>query len=312
MSVQQSFGRYVSVRVFATQTNPGEISYNNGYTEFASVQKDGSQGFRISGKITQVEATIGIGINPITLSIYNLGPDSRALLTSKVGTKISVFAGYGSNIRQLAVGNILYSKTTKQGPDYITEIIAGDGHFAVTNGQINLSFSGNTTYKQVIDALVSSLEDVGVYAGTIQVPDGGYNQGIVLSGSPLDLVAEVCQKMGSRYVVIANALNIIPLGQDIGAPLIEISKETGMIGIPEVQSPGTIGVIQPTSQVSPQNNISFNTLLRPEIGLFQKVRITSKFVNGEYTVGRAVHDFDSWTGPFFTECQASIGLRPNG
>lgn len=317
MAQQESFGRNVKVRIYALQvvdiTGSGQIfvEQSDQYTEFGSVQKDGTPGYRIRGKITQVEATISMGINPITFSIYNLGPQSRALFQSQVGTKIEILAGYGDNPKQIAVGSLLWSMTHKEGVDYITEVICGDSHFALVNGQMNTSFSGSVTYKRVIAEIVSNLNQLGIFAAggnDKYIPDGSYNTGIVLSKGPLDELKDVCNKLNLSSVVSGNIITILPVGVDKGAPLIELSEDTGLIGIPQVRSPGVIGIIKPTVEVSPQNNLSFTTLLMPEIGMFQRVKITSKFVNGEYTCGRVVHDFDSWDGPFYTQCEASIGL----
>jgi hypothetical protein len=304
----------VKIRIYATILTHSNgvpvISYDDNYTEFSSVQPDQTPGFRIRGKVTQVEATVSMAINPITFSIYNLGPDSRALFQSQVGTKIEVFAGYGNNPKQIAVGNILWSMTHKEGPDYITEIIAGDAHFALTNGTINTSFQNSVTYQQVIDTLIKALESVGISRGTIAgVPSGSYNNGIVLSGGPLDELAKVCSKLNLSCFVSANKVNILPHNSDIGAAVIALSESTGLIGIPQVRSPGVIGVVQQTNPVSPQNNLSFTHLLRPELGMFQMVKIVSKFVNGNYVLARVVHDFDSWDGPFFTECEAFLAPK---
>lgn len=307
----QSFGRTVKLRVFATITGQTAgvpvINYSKGYTEYSSVMPDGTSGFRIKGKVTLVQPTVQFNTNQVNFSIYNLGPNSRAILQSKVGTRVALFAGYGKSIKQIALADILWSRTHKEGTDYITEVIAGDAHFGLTNGTINTSFSGSVTYQQVINALLSALEEQQIFSGVINgIPGGGYNNGIVLNGSPLVILSDVCRKLGLSMNVVGSMVNILPIGQDVGAPLIELSPDTGLIGIPEVAPPGIIGVQDPTKnlEVSPSNDISFKCLLRPEISLSQKVRITSKFVTGEYIIGRVVHDFDSWEGSFYTECQA--------
>jgi hypothetical protein len=293
----QSFGRNVKVRVFATIL--GDAS------EFSSVQKDGTPGFRIKAQVTLVQPTVGFNTNQVTVTMYNLGANSRAIVQAKVGTRIAIFAGYGDAPKQIGLADILYARTHKEGADYITEIIAGDAHFGLTNGTISTSFSGAVTYTQVIDALLAALEEQQIFSGVISgIPSGGYNQGIVLNGSPLIILADVCKKIGLSMNVVGSMVNILPLGQDVGAPLIELSLNTGLIGIPEVQPPGIIGIQQNTVEVSPSNDISFTTLLRPDISLSQKVRITSKFINGEYVVGRVVHDIDSWEGPFYSKCEA--------
>lgn len=308
---QQSFGRIVKLRVFATvigtESGAPKISYDQGYTEFSSVQPDGSAGYRIKGKCVQVQPTVGFNTNQITLSIYNLGPDSRALIQSKVGTKIAIFAGYGDNIKQIALGDVLWANTHKESDtSYVTDIIAGDSHFALTNGEVDICFKGPVSFKQVVQALLDALAKQNIFLSTPidNIPDGGYNNGITLNRSPFVELSDICKKMGMSFNIIGGGVFILPLGQDNGSPILEISNDTGMIGIPEVQPPGIIGVQQPTVPVSPENDVSFKHLLRADLTLSQRVRIKSKFINGEYVIGRNVFDFDSWSGPFYNECQA--------
>lgn len=307
---EQSFGRIVNLKVFATiiGSSGGQptISYSGGYTLFSSQKKDGSPGFRIRGKVNKIEAAVSVIPNPIQIAIYNLGPNSRALVESRVGTKIIVEAGYGNNPKQLFFGNILWARTHKEGADYITEIQAGDGSFAVTNGQINQSFSGATTYTQVIDACINALDQVGITKGIVTgVPEGGYNNGIVLSGSPLDLLKQTCEKLNLNCSIQNGQVMILPRGQDKGSAPMLVSPANGLIGIPQVRTQGLIGPATSVNQTTPTNIISFKVLLRPEIEMYQLVTVQSKFINGNYIVARATHDFDSWEGPFYTECECA-------
>lgn len=306
---EQSLGRIVKLRIYATSfSEPGQppvITYDTGYTEFISVDQNGDPSFRIKGRVVLVQPTAGFNTNAIAFSIYNLGADSRALLQSKVGTKIELFAGYGSNVKQIALGDVLWANTYKSESDYITDVIAGDSHFGLVNGSINTSFKGSVTYDQVITALTSSLAPNKIFAAVVKgIPPGGYNNGIVLSGSPFNLLAEICKKLGLSFSVVGGGIYIIPYGQDSGSPVIEVSVDTGLIGIPEIQPPGLIGVIAPGVPVTPDNDISFTHLLRADLVLSQRVLIKSKFINGEYVIGRVTMDFDSWTGPFYSRCEA--------
>lgn len=313
----QSFGRKVSVRIFASIITDGEvnlesdittnegpvITYNKGYTEFSSVQPDRTPGFRIRGRCIQVQPVVGFNTNQISFSIFNLGANSRAIIQSKVGTRVEIFAGYGDNPKQIAVGDILWAKTHKEGPDYITEVVAADAHFAFVNGKINESFKGSVSFKTVVDTVMANLAKNQVTRGVIDIPDGGYQSGIVLSGNPIKELTEVCRKMGRSLSVIGGAVNILPIGGDQGNEIIELSEDTGLIGIPEVMPPGPIGTIPPGLPVSPDNDLSFVHLLRGDLVLSQRVRINSKFVNGEYIILRNEFEFDSWSGPFYNKCQ---------
>lgn len=308
--VQQLFSRQVNLKVFATNVaNDGGtpvISYSDGYTLFPSTFQNGDQGFRIRGRVNKIEASVSFITNPITVSIYNLGPDSRAIVQSKVGTKFIVEAGYAGNVKQICVGSILWAATHKVGPDYITDIIGSDGGFAITNATINTSFSGSVSYSQVIDTLIAALAPAGIIRGTvIGIPSGIYNNGIVLSRSPLEELRDICTKLDLHFSIQNQTVTILPVGQDRGTPPIEISVDSGLIGIPELKTQGLIGPVSNPNSPIPTNMIAFKTLMRPEIEMFQQISVKSKFINGLYITQRVTHDFDSWEGPFFTECECA-------
>lgn len=315
--IDQSLGRNVKVRIYATtvsELGTGlQISYSNGYTEFASVMPDGSPGFRIKGKVVEVQPTVQFNTNQINLALYNLGASSRSVIQSMVGTKLTILAGYGDNPKQIAEADILWARTHKEGPDFITEIIAGDSHFGLANGVINQSFKGPISYQQVVSAIFSKLEDSNISPSlSVDIPDGGYKNGFVLTGSPMIILSDVCKTMNRSLSIKGGIVYILPIGQDVGAPIIELSEDTGLIGIPEVQSPGVIGVVPAGTPVSPDLDVSFTHLLRADLTLSQRVRIKSKFINGEYVIGRNVYDFDSWSGPFYNRCEAFKVLKNVG
>jgi hypothetical protein len=307
-----SLGRVVKVRVYATTFgNFGSgggapiIDYANGYTEFSSTDPTQPEGFRIKGKNVLTQPTIGFHTNNITFSIYNLGPDSRALFQSKVGTKIEIFAGYQNNVKQIALGDILWAKTYKAGPLFVTDVIAADSHFALVNGQMNTSFKGPTSYMRVITALTDALSVNGIFVAVLKgVPDGSYLYGIVLNKSPFEHLSEICQKLGLSFHVYGGGIYILPLLQDTGAPSFILNEDTGLVEIPEIQPPGLIGVVASGVPVTPDIDLSFTHLLRSDLVMSQRVTIQSKFINGDYVLGRVVQEFDSWSGPFYSKCDA--------
>lgn len=322
----KSFGRVIKLQIFATTiAGAGPLStivYDSGYTEFSSIQKNGDPGFRIKVKCTQVQPTVGFGTNPLNISIYNLNSSSRALVQSKVGTKIAVYAGYQDQAQLITIGDILWARTKKENSDYITEIIAGDSQFAHVNGYVNQSFSGPTSYAQVITFLLAELAKNQIRTAFVApIPAGVYNNGIVLTGSPIDRLKETCLKIGMDFNIIGGGVYITKQGQPLAFPPITISNiidpitgldtNTGLIGIPEVQPPGMIGVVDPSIPVGPETNISFTHLFHPRLVMLQQVNLVTKFISGLYIINRVVQDLDSWNGPFYCRCIAAKAKLPS-
>jgi hypothetical protein len=320
-TVQQSFGRIVNVKIFATiATTPQNfnngfgfnIENSNKYTLFSSVQADGSPGFRIRGKIQKMETAITHTVNFGTIFIYNLGPSSRALIESQLLTNIIIEAGYGEHAKQVLVGRTVWARTYKQGPDYITELVAQDGIFSGVNAAIYQNYKGPVTYQQVVDICLAALNDAGIRTGTIsEIPEGGYQNSLMLVGDPFDALNRTCVKLGLYCSIQNGVVNIRGFGEPLGTPVISLDETTGLIGIPELRAQSLLGAIPPTTPggkivlQTPTNGLSFKCLLRPEIEVGSQVRILSKFVKGLYIAAKIVHDFDSWEGPFYTDCECS-------
>lgn len=330
MSTDATLGRMVSVRVFATKTGSSEgiadIIYDQGYTEFPSVQSDGTPGYRIRGKVQLQYQTINFAMNPINLAIYNLGSHSRQIVESKIGTKIAIFAGYAGVVKQIAQGNILWAATHKEGGDYITNLIAGDSHFAKVNGTVNQSFKGLVPYQQVVETLIGSLVSVGMTRGTVIVPIGFLNNGIVLAKNPLDELKDFCKKIGADMYIQNGTVNVIPSGFPKPSPVITIDtgydksspatgqgeNNTGVVGIPEIQAPGLILNASDTQTAAIQLNMTFKHLLRTDIGPGQLINMRSRFINNRFVVAHVNYDFDSWEGPFYSEYQCFIAGNASG
>jgi hypothetical protein len=202
----------------------------------------------------------------------------------------------------ISVGDILFARTHKEGPDYITEIIAADGHFALVNGIINLPFKGQVSYSTLVNALVNNIAQYGILAGNLDIPSGGYQMGKTLCGSPLTLLADLAKKMNRSMSIVNGVVNILPFGANDESPTILVSQQTGLIGIPEIQPPGNLGLVAKTNTLSPELDLTFTHLLRPELQIHKQVTINSKFINGQYNIIGNTFEFDSWDGPFFNKC----------
>ena len=299
MSVQESFDRIAVLKTYDAQIgvdssgNKTIVLDPTKLRVFPSKMKDGSPGFRIKFKVEKVQGPSPIP-NPVSIYIYNIGADSRSIV-SKQNNVVILEAGYGQSSEIIFTGNVLRARTRKEGPDYVTQIEAADGLFAFQNSTVNQSFQAGITANSVINTLVGALKSSGVTPGTIQgVPSDGYNQGIVLSGKTVDRLQEICDKHDLVFSIQDGKVTILPYGSDRGTPVVLLSPSTGLIGIPEVRETDSEG----------KSLVSFKCLMNSKIGLFQKILIQSKFVNGIFTVGKVSQDGDSWGGPWYTEGEA--------
>lgn len=306
--VQESFDRIAKVSVFQRLVAPG---LNGpmllpvdpiGYT-FKSRDSDGLPGFRISFRIEKVkEFTPG----PVSISLYNLGPLSRAVF--RKDNLVTVQAGYGDNAGLIFKGTILRVRTRKQNTDYVTEVEAGDGIFATQNSYVDLSFKTAMPAQAVLASLVGVMQTAGVSQGQILAPTAlPYASGLVVSGRTVDRIKEVCEKNNLEFSIQDGMVYILPRGiPKIALPVIlatgnspgvaNTMPNTGLIGIPEIRETGSL---------TEPSRISLKSLLNYNIGVFSPLTVFSKFVNGPFTALKVVHIGDTWTGPWYTEIEAS-------
>lgn len=281
-------------------------------TQFRSLLKNGDPGFRIKFHVQKATGPVPFA-NPCTISIYNLGPKSRPLV-SKYNNLVVLQAGYGNNPQNLFTGNILTAKTFKQGPDYITEMQVVDGLFAYQNSMVNLNFDKGVTQSQILNAIVTQLKTAGVNSGIVQgVPDTPYNQGVVVSGKATDKIKEICDKNNLVFSIQDNNVVILPSGQAKSDQIISLDENTGLIGIPEIRDLTAVtsatdleaGSSTTVAVKAKAPRIGFRCLMNPLIGCHQQINIKSKFVNGVYTTTLVQHSGDTFGADWYTDAEAS-------
>lgn len=302
MSQNELYDRIAKLTVFNTQTN--EISLANGSKaeqldnisssgrSFSSKAPDGGTGFRIKFRVDKV---IEVTPNPTSIWIYNLGPESRALF-EKINNVIILEAGYTNKSKVIFKGNVSRTRHTKEGPDYVTHIEAADGLFAIQNSRIDQSFNSALTRNAAITTLAGAILDTGqIGIGHIaNVPNDGYNNGVVLSGNAIDHMRAVCDGANLNFFIEDQLIYVLKIGDAKPVPPFIVSPDSGLVGIPERRDVG----------------ISFKTLLNPDLGIFNPVVLKSKFISGLFNTVKIVHSGDTFGTEWYTEAEATYPANP--
>lgn len=309
MSFQQSYDRIAVLKVYDREIlkiagKPGKKLQNidSVGTAFPSKQANGDPGFRIKFHVDKVTGNVP-NPNPGVIFIWNLNATSRALV-SKLQNLLVLEAGYGNNQQVIFKGNISYAVTKKEGPDYVTEIHAQDGLFAFQNSIVNQSFSQQTSASAIQTTLIGALKDAGIDPGIMKGKlTSNYNKGVVLSGKAIDELKKLFEKNNINWTIEDGKVNTIPYGGWLDKPIVILTPNTGLIGIPE----------QREKDAEKGALISFRCLLNPQLGTFQLITVTSKFVNGAFVTLKISHIGDTFGTEWYTEGQATgknIGEAP--
>lgn len=287
--------RKATVSVFAqdvfTNVKTGSIKVTNIDKEgqsYSNINKDGSPGFRIRFDVLTNTADT---MNPTSIYIYNLGPDSRARFERR-HSKIALSAGYEGNEGEIFVGVVARVRTRKEGPDYVTHIEAKDGLLAHEGSTINQSFGQPTSLTDAVTSVVKSFEGSGIALPNIpglNLPTKTYHSGIALSGKSITVLNQILKGSKLSATILKESLLITAKGEarGEGEQIFVLSTDTGMVGIPEVGESG----------------ITVNSLLNPQLEAFKRIIIKSRFVNGIYRMVTVRHAGDTFQGDFMSKIE---------
>jgi hypothetical protein len=238
--------------------------------------------------------------NKALVSIYNIAPDTKALLKEK-GCLVTLSAGYGNIFTEdtataqlLFKGSVLESDTVKQSTDYVTRIKIGDGSVEYQNATINQSFAEGASGQGVMSQIVSAM---GLGSGEQQGVDGiSFPGSLVLSGNARDAMDDVTDKNDLEWSIQDGNVQVLPENSANSLDAIKLSSDTGLIGSPQKKGINS-------AKKGPTSGIQFVSLLQPGLTPGRRVVIESRDVNGVFVVRKVKHNGDTKSGPWQSECE---------
>lgn len=175
--------------------------------------------------------------NKAKIELFNLTTQTRQAI--KKGYVIQFQAGYNSLIDTLFIGNVINTKSDREGPDIITSLECGDGESAITYAVLDKSYPAGTTLIQILQdtakamSLGNPTNPVGINSGiAVGIPNLVYNKGFLAHGPCKDTLEKLLIPQGLEWSIQNGNLNIIPITNYTGQSAIVVSSATGMIGVP--------------------------------------------------------------------------------
>lgn len=222
--------------------------------------------------------------------IYNLSPDVRSDIFKDVYQSIlyrglTFSAGYQANsanpgavtLPVIFKGNILQAYSFRQGPDWITEIQALDGGFAVENGSINLTKPTPYNFNDVLTDIVNAMPRVTL--GVIGAFDIANTRGLTFSGNPWDFLTKRILPFNAQAYINKETVNIVQQWEYVeeAGSIDTLDEESGVIGTPRSQD-GLVKV---------------RMIFEPRMEIGQKIKVSSAEIpvnrNGDYKVLMLIH-----------------------
>lgn len=232
----------------------------------------------------RVEQTSTTTPNKAKVEIMNL-TRSRRQQVEKPGNYLILHAGYDNTIARLYEGDVARALSRAEGPDYITEVEAGDGLEAYQSASLEQAYTPGTAVKDVFRTLASAF---GLKEGSIQgVGDQSFLQGLSLSGPVRGHLDQLTARLGLQWSVQDGALQIKPKGAAVAGRATVLSADTGLIGSPKRKDKG----------------LEIVSLLQPDLRPGRLVKLEGKFLKGVFICEKVTHEGDSHEGEFLSRME---------
>lgn len=181
---------------------------------------------RISFRVTK---TIGRQPNTATIKIYNLAPDTEALVKGEFDD-VLLNAGYEGATALLFRGNIRYAEGFDDGPERVLQLDCGDGDKDFQEVMINTSMPAGSTTDDLVNYVVSKFSTVT--KGTVSIASKKRSRGRVISMMASRLLDHVAAENDAHWSFQDGVLHIIPATATLPNEAIVITAETSLLGTP--------------------------------------------------------------------------------
>lgn len=174
--------------------------------------------------------------NNLDLIVYNVAPKTEAKAISEF-TRVVVQAGYeGGRFGTIFEGSIVQSFGGRENQtDTFLRIVAADGDLAYNRAIINQAFAAGTTPKEQWAAVAAAMAKHGVDPGYMAEPasSAGLPRGKVVFGMARDHARHLADANGQAWSIQSGRLQVLPKEGYLPGPAVELTSETGLVGLPE-------------------------------------------------------------------------------
>jgi len=240
-------------------------------------------------------------------SLYNLSQSSRTdiyqdwndqALSINGYRRISLWAGYLSWVPEsrqnlspiqnkgfyplIFTGHIRSAYSSRQGPNWITQIEAWDGGYESNQSEVSASLAKNATFLQRANYLASQIPGISIGWIDPSLGQGSayskfISRGVSYSGSAMSQLQIIADAVGAQVNISLGKLYMAATGTTVPESILPvsfntISSETGLINTP----------------IRQKFFITVEMLFEPRIVPLQKIALVSEDVENNFAPGTAV------------------------
>ena len=174
--------------------------------------------------------------NKCSCKIYNLAPDTRALVEN-VNNVLILKAGYKQDLGEVMIfaGTVTRSITRREGADWITEIEMSDSLIEYRDTKTSFSFAPGISAQAVLTNIASTF-GLPLRQLPSDIARKTYPEGFAFVGRSREAMAKACDYLGLEWSLQNREVQILKKGQPFKEKAFLLSPDTGMIGSPEQES----------------------------------------------------------------------------
>lgn len=231
--------------------------------------------------------------NKAEITVYNLNADTRRLLSRAENARIVLLAGYVDELLQVVfIGSLNRVEHSQTGADWVSKISSGDGR--PRSVRVSKSFGREASVGDVLGSLGLSLESAGIGQGNLpEVARSLRTRSIGASGYSISGSADVAldgllDQQGLEMSIQDEQIQILERGKARQVRAAVLSKDTGLLGSPEVLEKGRIRA---------------RSLIAPGLVPGLLVKIESRDLNGFYRVDSSRAQGDTFAKPWWIDIE---------
>jgi hypothetical protein len=282
------------------------------------IGQGGQQGLEIDNLRCNFDVVKNSSKNPnrSRIRIYNLSPNNRKML-EKPDVRCIFKAGYSEEDGALEVyqGDVALVFSTYDRADVITEIQLGEGFKAIRDVMISLSYKGGVTSKKVLQDIASKMKIT--LSMPDDVPQRSWNNGLAFHGAGRQGLDKICAATGLSWSIQGGALQIVRSGGNTNRTVFDLGADSGLIGHPErtrqgkqevavdPEDPKAAKLLKARSRqitaTQEEDGWRIRSLLLPTLLPSDRVKLSSRTVEGVFTIKDIRHFGDTHQGDWITE-----------
>jgi len=246
-------------------------------------------GLRVSFSVAKTSES---NSNVARISVYNLNPDSRALMETQP-LSVILEVGYrqieaNEFLEILAVGDVKRGKVKheRQGADWVTTLEIGDGEIALQEKIYNKAFEPGASLRKIMSDVAGSFGKP--VAKIIGLEDKTYNSSQTFSGSSKDVLDNLTKEAGLEWSIQDDEVQILKPDGNTTDEVIVLNSATGLLNSP----------------VKREQGVEFKALINPSIRPGRRVKIESRDLEGVYRVRKATFNGDTHEGSWTVDVEA--------